>query len=61
MTAPALVAEWQHRHSDCSTDTRPTSYDSARFVLTAHAGHGPRCLQTLAAGAYLSAGNADDE
>lgn len=61
MPAPALIAEWQSRHSDCSTDTAPTSHASARYVLTSHAGHGPTCLQTLAAGAYLSEGNSDDE
>lgn len=42
-------------HADCTTD--PGTFadsDVATLVYRAHAGHGPRCLQGLAADAYIS-------
>jgi len=58
---PSHRAALDARHSNCHADTPPNTYDAARYIATTHAGHGPRCLQALAAGAYLSAGNSDDE
>jgi len=52
--SPAAVAETLALHSDCTVDRTPQSWNHARLVLRAHASHGAACLQTLAAGAYVS-------
>lgn len=52
---------WTIQHGDCTSGE--TSFDSlgeAIFVRTAHAGHGPWCLQSLSAVAYLGGHNDDD-
>jgi hypothetical protein len=49
----AQVDLWRIQHRDCTADVPPTSLEQARFVLGDHAGHGPRCLQCLAAAAYI--------
>ncbi|WP_157227515.1 hypothetical protein [Nocardia asiatica] len=44
-----------HMHSDCNAD--PGGFANlhvAQLVHRHHAGHGPRCLQGLAAGSYIS-------
>lgn len=51
---------WSSRHQFCSDETAPASLTEARFVMTTHAGHGPRCLQYWAAVAY-SGGAGDGE
>ncbi|WP_328397915.1 hypothetical protein [Nocardia sp. NBC_00416] len=45
---------WTRRHADCaSSDTEFASLGEAMFVRTAHSGHGPQCLQSLSADAYI--------
>ncbi|MFJ4653821.1 hypothetical protein ACIP5Y_21350 [Nocardia sp. NPDC088792] len=45
---------WGHRHRYCHDASLPMGLDEARFVLTAHAGHGHECLQFAAAMARCS-------
>ncbi|WP_040793732.1 hypothetical protein [Nocardia paucivorans] len=47
------------RHIDCTRETDFDSLDEAMFVRTVHGGHGPYCLQSLSAVAYLG-GHSDD-
>ncbi|WP_040837227.1 hypothetical protein [Nocardia brevicatena] len=52
---------WMRRHGDCaSSDTEFASLGEAIFVRTTHSGHGPQCLQSLGAVAYLG-GRADPD
>ncbi len=44
---------WSRRHADCASDAEFASLGEAMFVRTAHGGHGPECLQSLSADAYL--------
>lgn len=47
-------------HTDCAADPATfTDSDTALHVYRVHAGHGPQCLQGLAAVAYLSASDDD--
>ncbi len=50
---------WISRHDDCTSETDFGSLAEAMFVRTTHGGHGPQCLQSLSAVAYLG-GHADD-
>lgn len=45
---------WALQHQFCADEPRISSIDQARYVLAVHAGHGPTCMQTLAAGAYIT-------
>lgn len=51
---------WSSRHHDCASETGFGSLTEAMFVRTAHGGHGPHCLQSLSAVAYLG-GHTDDD
>lgn len=50
---------WRSQHDDCGVEPMDLDLDLARFVRSAHAGHGPDCRQYLAASAYLF-GHAED-
>ncbi|BDU03639.1 hypothetical protein IFM12276_66670 [Nocardia sputorum] len=43
---------WEARYSECGTEPTDLDLERARFILTAHSGHGGGCLQYLAAMAY---------
>ncbi|MFD4407875.1 hypothetical protein ACFWPH_34465 [Nocardia sp. NPDC058499] len=51
---------WTTRHRDCESEAGFDSLGEAIFVRTAHGGHGPECLQSLSAVAYLGGHNDDD-
>jgi hypothetical protein len=52
---------WRVQHLHCLDESAPSSLDEARYVLASHSGHGPTCLQYLAADAYShGAGDGDD-
>ncbi|UGT69871.1 hypothetical protein LTT66_06750 [Nocardia gipuzkoensis] len=55
----ADVEQWRYFHRNCFVEGAFRSLDQARFVLNTHSGHGPSCLQYLAASAY-SSGLADE-
>ncbi|MFG1794104.1 hypothetical protein [Nocardia sp. NPDC049149] len=48
---------WRVQHLHCRDESAPGSLDEAHYVLSTHAGHGPACLQYLAAAAYASEGD----
>jgi hypothetical protein len=53
MTITLADAEmWRHLHRKCWQDSEFRSLDQAQFVINVHGGHGPSCLQWLAASAY---------
>ncbi|MFI2284058.1 hypothetical protein [Nocardia beijingensis] len=43
---------WAAHYRDCGIEPTDLDLERARFVLTAHSGHGGGCLQYLAAMAY---------
>lgn len=51
MTATIAQAQiWDNLHRFCTDDPGEIkSLDEARYILTRHSGHGPECLQYLAA------------
>ncbi|MEU2106518.1 hypothetical protein [Nocardia sp. NPDC019255] len=59
MTTLADTEMWRHNHRHCHHDGTFRSLDEARFVSNVHSGHGPACLQYLAAHAYSSLGSED--
>lgn len=52
MTTLADADQWRHTHRRCSGEGPFRSLEQARFVSNIHSGHGPACLQYLAAHAY---------
>lgn len=53
MTTLADAEQWRHFHRNCRQDGTFRSLDQAQFVTNVHGGHGPSCLQYLAATAYI--------
>lgn len=52
---------WRVKHLHCRDESAPSSIAEARYILSTHSGHGPACLQYLAADAYShGAGDGDD-
>lgn len=51
---------WNRRHSDCTGESEFGELDEALYVRAAHGGHGPQCLQSLGADAYLGGRAGDD-
>ncbi|WP_280489978.1 hypothetical protein [Nocardia carnea] len=56
----AMREEWNRRHADCAADAGFGVLDEAFHVRTVHGRHGPECLQSLAADAYICAHAGDD-
>lgn len=57
----ADAEQWRHFHRSCFAEVGFRSLEQARFVANIHSGHGPTCLQYLAAAAYsFGAGDGAD-